>query len=33
MELGNGDAQIMTVERFNCKTLEDDVQLNVLKCR
>lgn len=32
MELGNGDAQIMTVGRFHCKILKADVLLNVVKC-
>lgn len=32
MELGNGGAQIMTMRCFHCKTLEDDVQSNVVKC-
>lgn len=32
MELGNGDAQITTVGHFHCKSSEDDVQLNLVKC-
>lgn len=32
MQLGNGDARIMTVGRFHCKTLKADVLLNVVKC-